>query len=49
MTNITKLEFFAFDITGKNYLSSIWDTKIYLDAISLRDTIKNNNNTSNLD
>ena len=37
------------DISSKNYLSWILDTKMYLNAIGPRDTIKENNNTSNHD
>ncbi|KAJ0043745.1 hypothetical protein Pint_18352 [Pistacia integerrima] len=33
MTNLTKLEFVALDITGKNYLSWILDAEIHLDAM----------------
>ena len=40
MTNITKLEFATFDISGKNYLSWILDVEIHLDAINLGNTIK---------
>ncbi|KAJ0017082.1 hypothetical protein Pint_12191 [Pistacia integerrima] len=35
MTNLTKLEFVALDITGKNYLSWILDVEIHLDAMGL--------------
>ena len=40
MSNITKLEFVALDISGKNYLSWILDTELHLDAMSLGATIK---------
>ena len=40
MFNITKLEFAAFDISGKNYLSWILDAEIHLDAMNLGNTIK---------
>ena len=43
MTNITKLEFVAFDISGKNYLSWILDAEIHLDAMNLGNTIKERN------
>ena len=33
MENLSKLEFMALDISGKNYLSWILDAKIHLDAI----------------
>ena len=39
MSNLEKLEFVAFDISVKNYLSWILDAKINLDAINLRNTI----------
>ena len=39
MSNITKLEFVALDISGKNYLSWILDAEIHLDAMN-RNTIK---------
>ncbi|XP_070047037.1 uncharacterized protein [Nicotiana tomentosiformis] len=32
MSNLSKLEFVALDITGKNYLSWVLDTEIHLDA-----------------
>ena len=43
MSNITKLEFAALDISGKNYLSWILDTEIHLDAMNLGNTIKGGN------
>lgn len=46
MSNLTKLEFVALDITGKNYLFWILDAEIHLDVMGLRDTIKNVNNAS---
>ncbi|XP_060170345.1 uncharacterized protein LOC132601261 [Lycium barbarum] len=47
MANLTKLEFVALDISGKNYLSWVLDAEIHLDAMGLGDTIKENNKTSN--
>ena len=35
MSNLTKLEFAALDISGKNFLSLILDTKIHLEAMNL--------------
>ncbi len=32
MSNLTKLEFVAFDISGKNYLTWILDAKIHLEV-----------------
>jgi hypothetical protein len=46
MTNLTKLEFVALDISGKNYLPQTLDTKIHLTANNLGDTIKDENNAS---
>ena len=49
MTNITKLEFAAFDISSKNYLSWILDAEIHLDAMNLGNTIKEENIASQQD
>ena len=46
MFNLRKLEFVALDICGNNYLSWILDTKIHLDALNLRETIKETNSAS---
>ena len=46
MSNITKHEFDALDISGKNYLSWILDAEIHLDAMNLGNTIKGGNTTS---
>ena len=46
MSNLTKLEFVALDISGKNYLSWILDVEIYLEAMNLGDTIKYGNQAS---
>ncbi|KAL8124885.1 hypothetical protein AgCh_012520 [Apium graveolens] len=46
MSNFTKLEFEALDITGKNYLSWILDIEIHLAAQGLGDTIENGNQES---
>jgi hypothetical protein len=46
MTNFTKLEFVALDISGKNYLSWTLDAEIHLTANNLGDTIKDENKTS---
>ena len=46
MSNLTKLEFVALDISGKNYLSWILDAEIYLEALNLGDTIKDGNQAS---
>ncbi|XP_074567163.1 uncharacterized protein LOC141823846 [Curcuma longa] len=49
MSNLTKLEFTALDITGRNYLSWILDAEIHLAANGLGNTIKNQNTTSDQD
>ena len=46
MSNLTKLEFAALDILGKNYLSWTLDAEIHLVAKNLEDTIKVNNQAS---
>ena len=46
MSNITKLEFVALDISGKNYLSWILDAGIHLDVMNLGATIKERNQAS---
>ncbi|XP_021858017.2 uncharacterized protein [Spinacia oleracea] len=43
MSNLTKFEFAALDITGKNYLSLVLDAEIHLHAKDLGDTIKEGN------
>ena len=46
MSNLTKLEFVALDIVGKNYLSWTLDAEIYLDAMNLEVAIKEKNQAS---
>ncbi|XP_059629878.1 uncharacterized protein LOC132272807 [Cornus florida] len=46
MSNLTKLEFVALDISGKNYLSWILDAEIHLDAMNLGERIEEKNNAS---
>ena len=46
MSNITKLEFVALDISGKNYLEWILDAEIHLDAMNLGNTIIEGNSAS---
>ncbi|XP_059664071.1 uncharacterized protein LOC132309817 [Cornus florida] len=46
MSNLTKFEFVALDISGKNYLSWTLDAEIHLEAMNLGETIKENNNAS---
>ena len=46
MSNLTKLEFVALDISGKNYLSWILDAELHLDAMNLGATIKQGNQAS---
>ena len=47
MSNLSKLEFLALDISGKSYLSWALDAEIDLDAMGLADTIQENNQASN--
>ena len=49
MSNITKFNFVALDILGKNYLSWILDTEIHLETKNLGETIKETNKASQLD
>ncbi|XP_073121511.1 uncharacterized protein [Henckelia pumila] len=49
MSNITKLEFEALDLSGKNYLSWILDAEIHLISMNLGDTIKEGNEMSQQD
>ncbi|KAJ8752662.1 hypothetical protein K2173_005551 [Erythroxylum novogranatense] len=49
MSNLTKLEFVALDISGKIYLSWVLDAEIHLNAENLRNTIKEENQTSEQD
>ncbi|XP_015068828.1 uncharacterized protein LOC107013430 [Solanum pennellii] len=46
MSNISKLEFFALNISGKGYSSWILDAEIHLDTMGLVETIKDNNQAS---
>jgi hypothetical protein len=46
MSNLSKLEFEALDISGKNYLPWALDAEIHLDAEGNGDTIKEGNATS---
>ncbi|XP_068318507.1 uncharacterized protein [Pyrus communis] len=49
MANLAKLDFAALDITGKNYLTWVLDTKIHLEAGNLGDTIREENILSSKD
>ncbi|XP_019258509.1 PREDICTED: uncharacterized protein LOC109236750 [Nicotiana attenuata] len=49
MSNLSKLEFVALNISGKSYMSWVLDAEIYLDAMGLADTIKDKNQASNQD
>ncbi|XP_028964646.2 uncharacterized protein [Malus domestica] len=49
IANLAKLEYAALDITGKNYLTWVLDTKIYLEAGNLGDTIKEESSSSSQD
>ena len=46
MSNLTKLEFVALDISGKNYLSQIFDAEIHLTSMNLGEIIKEGNEES---
>lgn len=43
MSNLSKLEYVALDISEKNYLSSVLDAEIHLDTKGLGDTITQGN------
>ena len=47
MSNLSKHEFLALDLSGKSYLSWALDAEIQLDAMGLADTIQENNQASN--
>ncbi|XP_024028194.1 uncharacterized protein LOC112093620 [Morus notabilis] len=49
MSNLTKLEFVALDISGNNYLAWTLDAEIHLDAMNLGETIKEGNEASSQD
>ncbi|XP_019261459.1 PREDICTED: uncharacterized protein LOC109239358 [Nicotiana attenuata] len=49
MSNLSKLEFVALDISGKSYMSWVLDAEVHLDAMGLPDTIKDKNQASNQD
>ncbi|XP_070665140.1 uncharacterized protein [Malus domestica] len=49
MANLIKLEYAALDITGKNYLTWVLDTKIHLEAGNLGDTIREESRSSSQD
>ncbi|KAI3467810.1 hypothetical protein Pfo_024473 [Paulownia fortunei] len=46
MSNLTKFEFIALDISDNNYLAWTLDAEIHLDVINLGDTIKEENKAS---
>lgn len=46
MANITKLEFMALDLSGKNYLSWVLDAEVHLVSKGLGETIKERNKES---
>ncbi|XP_070676411.1 uncharacterized protein [Malus domestica] len=49
MVNLAKLEYAALDITGKNYLTWVLDTKIHLEVGNLKDIIRKESNSSSQD
>ncbi|XP_070668746.1 uncharacterized protein [Malus domestica] len=46
MANLAKLDYATLDITGKNYLTWVLDTKIHLEAGNLGDTIREESSSS---
>ena len=46
MSNLTKLDFVALDIFGKNYLLWILDVEIHPTSMNLEETIKEGNKES---
>lgn len=46
MSNLSKLEFCALDISGNNYLSWALDIEIYLQSKGLSNTIEEGNNAT---
>ena len=46
MANLAKFDFVALDITGKNYLTWVVDTKIHLEVGNLGETIREENSAS---
>jgi len=46
MSNLTKLEFIALDISRDNYLSWIVNAEIHMEVMNFGETIKEENNTS---
>ena len=49
MSNLSKLEFVALDISGKNYLSWVLDAETHLTTKGLGDSIIEENTTSSQD
>ena len=49
MANLTKIDFLALNITGKNYLLWKYDAKIHLESMGLEKTIKEGNNATSQD
>ncbi|KAM0993780.1 hypothetical protein ACFX2G_009496 [Malus domestica] len=49
MANLAKLDFVGLDITRKNYLTWVVDTKIHMEVENLGETIKEGNNVSSQD
>ena len=47
MSNLTKLDFAALDISGRNYLSWVLDAEIHLNANGMGDTILPEKEVSN--
>ncbi|KAJ9552294.1 hypothetical protein OSB04_016339 [Centaurea solstitialis] len=49
MSNLTKLEFAALDVNGKNYMSWTIDVKMHLESMAILDTLKEVNLCSSQD
>ncbi|CAN6695662.1 unnamed protein product [Malus baccata var. baccata] len=49
MANLAKLDFAALNITGKNYLTLVLNTKIHMEAENLGDTIRKESSSSSQD
>ncbi|KAJ9541053.1 hypothetical protein OSB04_027559 [Centaurea solstitialis] len=49
MSNLTKLEFAALDVNGKNYMSWTIDVKMHLESMGILDTLKEINLCSSQD
>ena len=46
MSNLTRLEFIALDVSGRNYLTWVLDAELHLDSQDLRNTINEKSDSS---